>query len=205
MWGSRITLCASLCRADAVTAGHTPTFPVEPWSAGGPEQDHHAISMQLATVTTGQSRVLTVPGPGWSAALAAWIGGIPKLIVRVRFSSPAPGLPCRSAPVCAARPVSSRRQLLIFRAIRSRGQTPAWSWSGPPRYLASTCESIALVMAWSAPRACRWEIMVACPGSAADPCDHRSAGLWSIPLQTSRSRRRRSSRSRDRAASVAWR
>ena len=53
------------------------------------QQDHRAISVQLARVTRGQSRLLAVPGPGWSAALAARIGRIPKLIVRVRFSSPA--------------------------------------------------------------------------------------------------------------------
>jgi hypothetical protein len=49
------------------------------------------VAVQLATVTRGQSRVLAVPGRGRSAALAVWIGRIPKLIVRVRFSSPAPG------------------------------------------------------------------------------------------------------------------
>ncbi len=55
-----------------------------------PGQDHRPINVQLATVTRGQSRTLAVPGHSWSAALAARIGGIPKLIVRVRFSSPAP-------------------------------------------------------------------------------------------------------------------
>ena len=56
----------------------------------GSEHDHRAISVQLTPVNQGQSRVLAVHGPGWSAALAARVGRIPKLIVRVRFSSPAP-------------------------------------------------------------------------------------------------------------------
>jgi hypothetical protein len=55
-----------------------------------PGHDHRAISVQLATASKGQSRILTVPGHGWSPPLAAQIGPIPKLIVRVRFSSPAP-------------------------------------------------------------------------------------------------------------------
>jgi hypothetical protein len=54
-------------------------------------QDSRAISVQLTRVTSGQSRLLAVTRPRWSAAPAAWIGRFPKLIVRVRFSSPAPG------------------------------------------------------------------------------------------------------------------
>ena len=38
----------------------------------------------------GSAMGTVVPGRGWSAVRTAWIGGIPKLIVRVRFSSPAP-------------------------------------------------------------------------------------------------------------------
>ena len=51
--------------------------------------DRRATSVQLATVTRGQPRVLTAPGRGCPAVLTAWIGGIPTLIVLVRFSSPA--------------------------------------------------------------------------------------------------------------------
>ena len=58
-----------------------------------PGHDHRAISVQLAPVNQGQSRVLAVHGPGWSATPAGRIGRIPKLIVRVRFSSPAPQSP----------------------------------------------------------------------------------------------------------------
>jgi len=47
-----------------------------------PRHDHRAISVQLVPVSQGQSRVLAAPGPGWSPALAAGIGRIPKLIVR---------------------------------------------------------------------------------------------------------------------------
>ena len=53
-------------------------------------QDRCAISVQLARVTSGQSRLLPVAQSGWSAASSATICPIPKLIVRVRFPSPAP-------------------------------------------------------------------------------------------------------------------
>ena len=52
--------------------------------------DRRAISVQLATVKRGQSRVLRVSEVGCSAALSAAICPIPKLLVRVRVPSPAP-------------------------------------------------------------------------------------------------------------------
>jgi hypothetical protein len=57
----------------------------EPASSG---QDRRAISVQLARVTSGQSRTLPVTRHSWSAAVAAWISQIPKLIVRVRSRHP---------------------------------------------------------------------------------------------------------------------
>ena len=73
--------------------------------------------MQLATVTSGQSRVLAVPGPGWSAALTARIRRIPKLIVRVRFSSPAPRTKAQARAVILVLALIVSRHWMIFRAI----------------------------------------------------------------------------------------
>ena len=120
--------CVLPCRANAVTAGHPPTRPVEPRSAGDPGQDRRAISVQLATVPRGQSRVLAVPAPGWSAGLAARIGRIPKLIVRVRFSSPAPGASLQvSAPSARRDPFALLSRLLIFRRERVTGWPRSWN------------------------------------------------------------------------------
>jgi hypothetical protein len=55
------------------------------------------ITVQLATVTKGQSQALAVHDPGWSVGLAAGIGRIPELTVRVRFSSSDFGYPGRLA------------------------------------------------------------------------------------------------------------
>jgi anti-anti-sigma factor len=52
------------------------------------QQDPRAISVQLARVTKGQSRLLRVSEVGCSAALSAMIYPIPKLTVRVRFRHP---------------------------------------------------------------------------------------------------------------------
>ena len=54
-----------------------------------PGQDHRAISVQLARVTRGQSRLLLSSTIGRSPARSAVAALFPKLIVRVRFSSPA--------------------------------------------------------------------------------------------------------------------
>jgi hypothetical protein len=71
-------------------------------SLPGPDADHplqgaarydherRAINVQLARVTSGQSRALSVYKVGWSTASSTAICPIPKLIVRVRFPSPAP-------------------------------------------------------------------------------------------------------------------
>jgi hypothetical protein len=48
-----------------------------------------AISVQLATVTRGQPRLLQSTWTGRSAAYTGVAALLPKLIVRVRFSSPA--------------------------------------------------------------------------------------------------------------------
>jgi hypothetical protein len=80
----RVTRIGQLRRGPGRTSAGSRVHPA-------PEHDHRAISVQLAPVNQGQSRALAVPGPDWSPALAAGIGRIPKLIVRVRFSSPAPG------------------------------------------------------------------------------------------------------------------
>jgi len=49
-------------------------------------EDHHAINVPLATVKGGLSRALSVYQRRWPARSTAWIGRIPKLMVRVRFS-----------------------------------------------------------------------------------------------------------------------
>src|ERR1039457_2272895 len=49
--------------------------------------------MPLARVTRGQPRSLLTARDAWSAPLAAVTATLPKLIVRVRFSSPAPHVP----------------------------------------------------------------------------------------------------------------
>jgi hypothetical protein len=58
--------------------------------SGKSVQDLRAISGPLARVTRGQSRSLADTCTRRSAPLAAVIAVLPKLIVRVRFSSPAP-------------------------------------------------------------------------------------------------------------------
>ncbi len=51
--------------------------------------DRRAISVPLTRVTKGQPRSLGTARSAWSASLAAVSAALPKLIVRVRFSSPA--------------------------------------------------------------------------------------------------------------------
>ena len=58
--------------------------------SGRSMQDPRAISGPLARVTKGKSRLPAGTRNGRSAPLAAVIAPLPKLIVRVRFSSPAP-------------------------------------------------------------------------------------------------------------------
>jgi hypothetical protein len=90
-------------------------------------QDHRAISVQLARVTSGQSRTSPVAPPGWSAAPAAWIGRIPKLIVRVRFSSPAP-------QALAQVSMGNPGDLAMPRSQRPvHDQLPVYTWSSVPR------------------------------------------------------------------------
>jgi hypothetical protein len=64
--------------------------------------DRRAISLPLAKVTRGQPRPLADNYTRRSAPLAAVVAALPKLIVRVRFSSPAPPPSGRSA-TCTAR------------------------------------------------------------------------------------------------------
>jgi hypothetical protein len=71
---------------------------------------------------SGQSRVLAVHGPGWLASLTAWIGRIPKLIVRVRFSSPAPSTKAQVRAVTLAWALIVSRWLWIFRAVSRWGE-----------------------------------------------------------------------------------
>jgi hypothetical protein len=54
------------------------------------EHDRRAISGPLARVTGGHPRSLRTARYAWSAQLAGVTTALPKLIVRVRFSSPAP-------------------------------------------------------------------------------------------------------------------
>jgi hypothetical protein len=56
----------------------------------GQGQDHRVINVQLATVPGGQSRCLTGTRTSWSDGFSGRITKFPKLIVRVRFPSPAP-------------------------------------------------------------------------------------------------------------------
>ena len=58
-------------------------------TAAGQREDPRAISGPLTRVTRGQPRRPEANQPGWSAPLAAVTAALPKLIVRVRFSSPA--------------------------------------------------------------------------------------------------------------------
>jgi hypothetical protein len=53
-------------------------------------QNRRAISVPLTRVTRGQPGSLGTTRDAWSAPLAAITAALPKLIVRVRFSSPAP-------------------------------------------------------------------------------------------------------------------
>jgi hypothetical protein len=64
--------------------------------------DRRAISVPLARVTRGQPRPLADTYTRRSAPLAAVIAALPKLIVRVRFSSPAPHVPAqlRAGTLC---------------------------------------------------------------------------------------------------------
>jgi hypothetical protein len=55
-----------------------------------PHQDRRAISVQLTTVLDGQRLCSAGSRTGWSGGLSGCIGQLPKLIMRVRFSSPAP-------------------------------------------------------------------------------------------------------------------
>ena len=117
--------------------------------------DRRAINVQLARVTSGQPRLLQVPRVAWSAVLPAVICPIPKLIVRVRFPSPAPDLesavqmpysPCsasaRETSDCGprARCVPDRRPVRFApdafssrRAILSRAAPLRGTASGAPR------------------------------------------------------------------------
>jgi hypothetical protein len=72
-------------------AGHGPI-----WYCPSPRQASHdrwAISGPLARVTRGQSGSPGTARNAWSAPLTAVTAALPKLIVRVRFSSPAPHRP----------------------------------------------------------------------------------------------------------------
>jgi hypothetical protein len=60
-----------------------------------PAHDRRAISVPLPRVTRGQPGSLGTARDAWSASLAAVIVTLPKLIVRVRFSSPAPWVPAQ--------------------------------------------------------------------------------------------------------------
>jgi len=53
-------------------------------------QDHRAINVQLATVPDGQSRCPADIRTSWSGRFSGRITKLAKLIVRVRFPSPAP-------------------------------------------------------------------------------------------------------------------
>jgi hypothetical protein len=75
--------------ADGGGAGHEPAPGPSP-THRTPAQDRRAISGPLTRVTRGQSRLPGDSHPGWSAPLAALTAALPNLIVRVRFSSPAP-------------------------------------------------------------------------------------------------------------------
>lgn len=65
-----------------------------------------AINVQLAKVTSGQSRLLAVPQVSCSAASSAAICPIPKLTVRVRFSSPDPGFESAAQMAYSSRPTA---------------------------------------------------------------------------------------------------
>ena len=88
-WTRRPRLRSGSYEKDRGGAGHAPK---RPRSA----HDRRAISVPLAGVTRGQPRSLGTARDAWSAPLAAVTVTLPKLIVRVRFSSPAPGVPTRS-------------------------------------------------------------------------------------------------------------
>ncbi len=68
-----------------------------------------AINVQLARVTRGQPGLLQSTRTGRSAARPAVAAPFPKLIVRVRFSSPALGVCAGRRPCCGDRPVRVAR------------------------------------------------------------------------------------------------
>jgi hypothetical protein len=89
--------------------------------------DRRAISVPLARVTRGQPGSLETARDARSAPLAAVTAALPKLIVRVRFPSPAP----RRRP----RPetVSPARALLVGHRVGAAGPLAAISRPGPGR------------------------------------------------------------------------
>jgi hypothetical protein len=81
-------------RRDGVGAGHE-----VPLIAATSAQDRRAINVPLTGVTKGQPRLLRSTGSARSARQTAVTVRLPKLIVGVRFPSPAPG---HISPVQAA-------------------------------------------------------------------------------------------------------
>jgi hypothetical protein len=73
-----------------------------------PRPDHCATNVQLTTVLDGQLWYAADGQTSWSRPLTAVLGQLPKLMVRVRFSSPAPRCNPRSPGTSGIPPVSHR-------------------------------------------------------------------------------------------------
>jgi DUF1707 SHOCT-like domain len=81
---------AEAARSDLAGLQSSGSRPPRQWRSRGLPAIGRPIAVQLAWVISGQPRLLRVSEVGCSAASSAVIRPIPKPIVRVRFSSPAP-------------------------------------------------------------------------------------------------------------------
>jgi hypothetical protein len=110
--------CAIRSKAGVVrTVPWPPRFPGGPVIRSGAEQDRRAISVSLTPVTKGLSRSLKGSPSRWSGHIAVRIPQIPKLIMRVRFSSPAP---------------NEKAQLRLSTGMSSSETSRGWPACRPP-------------------------------------------------------------------------
>jgi len=91
---------AEAARSDLAGLQSSGSRPPRQWRSRGLLAIGRPIAVQLAWVISGQPRLLRISKLGCSAASSAVICPIPKLIVRVRFSSPAPPRRRRLASRC---------------------------------------------------------------------------------------------------------
>ena len=87
-----------------------------------PDEGRRAISGPLTSVTKGLSRSPADSLPRRSARIAVQTAQIPKLTVRVRFPSPAPGVKVQVR-------ASSARASRVGVSCQAPSKVPAWSAS----------------------------------------------------------------------------